>query len=170
MAMPGMSGPAEAGNPALALVLALLMAASLDTRSWRRIKLISGLLIRGLGVRVPGGAPVLTWGFIAPGHFLCVRFVPMFAPYLLACRDPVVEGLSKTGRPALVPLDHWSRPPLRKPGAGLEHLFRCRLPESTSGADYVSRRAEQVPLVAGDVAEHSDAAVRFRQRGGKKGR
>ena len=29
--------------------------------------LSSGLLIRGFGVRVPGGAPVLTWGFVVPG-------------------------------------------------------------------------------------------------------
>jgi hypothetical protein len=29
--------------------------------------LASGLLIRGFGVQVPGGAPVLTWGFTAPG-------------------------------------------------------------------------------------------------------
>jgi hypothetical protein len=27
----------------------------------------------------------LTWGFIAPGYFLCARFVHMFAPCLLAC-------------------------------------------------------------------------------------
>jgi hypothetical protein len=38
-------------------------------RSTSKIELSSGLLIRGFGVRVPGGAPVLTWGFIAPGHF-----------------------------------------------------------------------------------------------------
>jgi hypothetical protein len=35
----------------------------------RIIKQISGLLICGFGVQVPGGAPVLTWGFIVPGHF-----------------------------------------------------------------------------------------------------
>jgi hypothetical protein len=37
----------------------------------------SGLLIRGFGVQVPGGAPVMTWGFtrsspatlVSPGHF-----------------------------------------------------------------------------------------------------
>jgi hypothetical protein len=42
---------------------------------WARL-----LLIRGFGVRVPGGAPVLTWGFFASSSFLYVRFVPMLAP------------------------------------------------------------------------------------------
>src|SRR5260370_20507685 len=60
----------------------------------------SGLLIRGFGVQVPGGAPVLTWGFTTPGHFLCVRFVHMFAPCLLACTDPAIRVLSKTAHPA----------------------------------------------------------------------
>jgi hypothetical protein len=45
----------------------------------------SGLLIRGFGVRVPGGAPVLTWCF-TPGHFLCARFVRLLAPCVLAGR------------------------------------------------------------------------------------
>jgi hypothetical protein len=54
----------------------------------------SGLLIRGFGVQVPGGAPVLTWGFIAPGRFLCVRFVRMLAPCSLVSQDRVVAGLS----------------------------------------------------------------------------
>ena len=49
--------------------------ASLDTRPERRIEQSSGLLICGFGVQVPAGAPILTWGFTAPGHFLCVRFV-----------------------------------------------------------------------------------------------
>ncbi len=29
------------------------------------------VLICGFGVRVPGGAPFLTWSFTVPGHFLC---------------------------------------------------------------------------------------------------
>ena len=33
---------------------------SLDSSSERKIEQSSGLLIRGFGVRVPGGAPVLT--------------------------------------------------------------------------------------------------------------
>ncbi len=63
----------------------------------------SRLLICGFGVQVPGGAPDppgLAWGFIAPGHFLCVRFVPMVAPWLLARTDPAIRVLSKTAYPA----------------------------------------------------------------------
>ena len=71
-----------------------------DSSSRRISEQSSGLLIRGFGVRVPGGAPVLTWGFTAPGHFLCARFVPMFAPCLHACTDPAIRGLSKTAHPA----------------------------------------------------------------------
>ena len=71
-----------------------------DSSSRRINEHRSGLLIRGFGVQVPGGAPGLTWGFIAPGHFLCVRFVPMLAPCLLACTDPAIRGLSKTAHPA----------------------------------------------------------------------
>ena len=52
----------------------------LVTQVFKKVPLSSGLLIRGFGVQVPGGAPVMTWGFIAPGHFLCVRFVPVFRP------------------------------------------------------------------------------------------
>jgi len=61
--------------------------------------------------------------------FLCARFVPMFAPCLLARTGPAIRCLSKTARPAPDPghaprhrdhwrpadvappsLDHWSRP------------------------------------------------------------
>jgi hypothetical protein len=73
------------------------------TQVFKKASLSSGLLIRGFGVQVPGGAPVLTWGFIAPGPFVCVRFVHMFAPCLLACTDPAFRGLSKTARPAPAP-------------------------------------------------------------------
>src|SRR6266516_3903575 len=37
--------------------------ALLDSSSRIRIEFRSGLLIRGFGVRVPGGAPALTWAF-----------------------------------------------------------------------------------------------------------
>jgi hypothetical protein len=59
----------------------------------------SGLLIRGFGVQVPGGAPGLTWGFTTPGPFFRVRFVHMFAPCLLGRTDPAIRGLSRTARP-----------------------------------------------------------------------
>jgi hypothetical protein len=71
-----------------------------DSSSIRISEHSSGLLIRGFGVQVPGGAPVLTWGFTAPGLFPCVRSVPMFAPCLLARTDPAIRGLSKAGHPA----------------------------------------------------------------------
>ena len=45
-----------------------------DSSSRRINEQSSGLLIRGFGVQVPGGAPVLTWGFVAPGRF----FVSVF--------------------------------------------------------------------------------------------
>src|SRR6266700_1128413 len=48
-----------------------------------------GLLIRGFGVRVPGGAPVLTWGFTRFGSPREGRFRPMFAPRLLVSPDLV---------------------------------------------------------------------------------
>jgi len=47
-----------------------------DSSSRRINEQNSGLLIRGFGVRVPGGAPVLTWGFIAPGHFHVTGLFP----------------------------------------------------------------------------------------------
>ena len=69
--------------------------ASLSTSSKRRYEQISRLLIRGFGVQVPGGAPVMTWGFIAPGLFFRVRFVPMAAPWLLARTDPAIRACQK---------------------------------------------------------------------------
>ena len=104
----------------------------------------SGLLISGLGVQVPGGAPALTWGFTAPGHFLCVRFVPVVAPWLLARTDPAIRACQKrpirrpmrgirpgTARSRMASaapssLDQWSRPSSRTPGAHPESLYRCR--------------------------------------------
>ena len=58
--------------------------------------LVSGLLIRGFGVQVPGGAPVLTWGFIKLGHL----FVSVLSSCLLGRTDPAIRRLSKTARPA----------------------------------------------------------------------
>ncbi len=49
----------------------------------------SGLLIRGFGVQVPGGAPDLTWGYPRSAWSLRACFVSMFAPRLLVSRDPV---------------------------------------------------------------------------------
>jgi acetamidase/formamidase len=38
--------------------------------------------------------------FLGVVAVLCVRFVPMAAPWLLACRDSAIRVLSKTARPA----------------------------------------------------------------------
>jgi hypothetical protein len=58
-----------------------------DSSSRRINEQSSGLLIRGFGVQVPGGAPVLTWGFINHSVFsscpVCPHVVPMLAPCLL---------------------------------------------------------------------------------------
>ena len=57
-----------------------------DSSSRRINEQSSGLLIRGFGVQVPGGAPVLTLGFTNPRSSLCVRFVPISFPCSLhAC-------------------------------------------------------------------------------------
>jgi hypothetical protein len=55
------------------------VSVSFVTKSGRIIELSSRLLIRGFGVQVPDGTPVLTWGFTAPGHF----FVSVLSPWLL---------------------------------------------------------------------------------------
>jgi len=97
--------------------------------------LSSGLLIRGFGAQVPGGVPVLTCGFIAPGHF----FVSVLSPWLLrgcsrartqqsgSCQKrPIrrpVRGHSPRnratsyGRRSPGSLDQWSRPSRRTSGA-----------------------------------------------------
>jgi hypothetical protein len=105
---------------------------SLRRQEARAVTLGRRLLIRGFGVQVPGGAPVLTWGFSAPGLFLCVRFVPMFAPRLLGRTDPAIRGLSKTVRPAP---EHTSAAcqgcaGRRRCASGL----RCRLPPDVRAA------------------------------------
>jgi hypothetical protein len=67
-----------------------------DSSSRRISEQSSGLLIRGFGVQVPGGAPVLTWGFTAPGHF----FGSVLSPWLLrGCSRARTQqsGLVKNG-------------------------------------------------------------------------
>src|SRR6266851_9695495 len=54
----------------------------------------SALLIRGFGVRVPGGAPVLTWCYSKYEWPRDSRFAAMFAPCLLVSPDLVPGGLS----------------------------------------------------------------------------
>ena len=55
-----------------------------DSSSRRINEQSSGLLIRGFGVQVPGGAPVLTWVFINPGH--------LFVSGLSSCLLHVCSG------------------------------------------------------------------------------
>src|SRR5947209_1666101 len=80
--------------------------ALLDSSSESRIECGSGLLIRGFGVQVPGGAPVLTWGFTTPGHFYMSGLSGFCsdARSLLAQRSDVGAGWA-----CLVWAD-WSRP------------------------------------------------------------
>jgi hypothetical protein len=49
----------------------------------------NGLLIRGFAVRVPGGAPALTWCYTRSGSPREGRFGAMFAPRLLVSPDLV---------------------------------------------------------------------------------
>jgi hypothetical protein len=66
--------PATGQNGSSRHVLALF-----DSSSRRINEHSSGLLIRGFGVQVPGGAPVLTWDFITSGHF----YVSVLSTWLL---------------------------------------------------------------------------------------
>ena len=84
--------PATGQNGSSRHVLALL-----DTSSSSINEQSSGLLIRGFGVQVPGGAPVLTWGFTPPGHFLFARFVPLCARRALGGREREAGRLVKLG-------------------------------------------------------------------------
>jgi DNA-binding transcriptional LysR family regulator len=58
-----------------------------------------GLLIRGFGVQVPGGALVLTWGFIAPGHF----YMPDLSRFFCPCSLPACSGVG-CWRPVVGPI------------------------------------------------------------------
>src|SRR5712691_3580771 len=72
-----------------------------ESRTKRHCQALSGsrrtrnsrLLIRGFGVRVPGGAPVLTWVFTRFGSPREGRFRPMFAPRLLVSPDLVPRAV-----------------------------------------------------------------------------
>ena len=85
-----------------------------DSSSRRINEQSSGLLIRGFGVQVPGGAPGLTWGFTAPGHFLCARFVPIFRACWLRARSRVPGQLRRSCHFSR----NWSGPLV---GTGLDH-------------------------------------------------
>jgi hypothetical protein len=82
---------------------------SFDSSSRRISEQSSGLLIRGFGVQVPGGAPVLAWGFIVPGHFfvsvlsLCLLHVCSGARIQLsgACQKRAVRCLTRGHSPRI---------------------------------------------------------------------
>ena len=63
-----------------------------DSSSRRINEQSSGLLIRGFGVQVPGGAPILTWGFT-----LQVVLLSELGPWWVQCGTSVV---TRTGLPA----------------------------------------------------------------------
>jgi hypothetical protein len=71
-----------------------------DSSSRRINEQSSGLLIRRFGVQVPGGAPVLTWGFIKSRSSPRARFVPILIPCSLRACSAVgwwaCGSLSKT--------------------------------------------------------------------------
>jgi len=65
------------------------VSSSSDSSSEGIIELSSRLLICGFGVQVPGGAPILTWGYTRSGASRDGRFRVMFAPRLLGSPDLV---------------------------------------------------------------------------------
>jgi hypothetical protein len=93
-------GPAGRGThvtSARGVAVQLRMSQHSRDSSFQKSASEQRILIRGFGVQVPGGAPGLTWGFTTPGHFLCVRFVHMFAPCLLGGRERGAGRLVKNG-------------------------------------------------------------------------
>jgi hypothetical protein len=58
-----------------------------------KIEQSSGLLIRGFGVQVPGGAPALAWYFYRTFTLVGDHFRARFAPRLLVSLDLVVPGM-----------------------------------------------------------------------------
>jgi hypothetical protein len=103
--------PAAGQNGSSRHVLSLL-----DSSSKRINEQSSGLLIRGFGVQVPGGAPVMTWGFIVPGHF----YAPGLPGFSVArstivthCDDSSPESRSRDVPQLTAPPRHETRPDQR---------------------------------------------------------
>jgi len=102
--------------------------------------LSSGLLIRGFGVQVPGGAPVLTWGFYCTFTLVNSRFRAMFAPRLLVSPNLVVGGVSTVAASALadgrLAIQPCGRRPRSAPSDGVtqrETRWYTRLPGTRQG-------------------------------------
>jgi hypothetical protein len=70
----------------------LVLDETIDGMTEAPVSHLPGLLTRGFGVRVPGGAPVLTWGYIRPRSFCLGRFRPVVAPWLLVSLDLVARN------------------------------------------------------------------------------
>jgi hypothetical protein len=159
------------------------------TQVFQNVHLSSGLLIRGFGVQVPGGAPVVTWGFITPGHFLCARFLPVVAPWLLARTPPAIRicqngpsGARGGGiRPGAAPsrtagaapgsLDQWSRPITQEPGTHPEppmpmssHSVRPAGNRHSRGGYFASADASSTPATCQGCAGQRQGASRWRCR------
>jgi hypothetical protein len=113
-----------------------------DSSSRRINEQISGLLICGFGVQVPGDAPVLTWGLYKSQVIswcpVCHHSVPLLAPCLLGGRTVGLRQFVKNGG---IGLDQSSEAfrcsyagrqphePLRRPSA----VHMC--PGESEGAD-----------------------------------
>jgi hypothetical protein len=67
-----------------------------DSSSRRINEHSSGLLIRGFGVQVPGGALVVTWGYTTPGH--C--YVPGLSRFPGRARSVLARRSDVAGAPA----------------------------------------------------------------------
>src|SRR6266702_31808 len=89
------------------------------------------LLIRGFGVQVPGGAPVLTWRFYHLFTLVDGRFRVMFAPRLLVSPDIVDHGARTPGE---APTDGCTQRDIWRKGAG-----RALAAGAAPGNDRMSR-------------------------------
>ena len=113
-------------------VLALLSISS------RRItKHSSGLLIRGFGVQVPGGAPVLTWGFINPG----LPFTPGLSPFCSRARSVLARRSDGGPTVACQKPRNWSRPVIGSPSGAVTQGDNRRNPSVVQAAVRCSAEA-----------------------------
>jgi hypothetical protein len=76
------------------------------TQVFKKLPLSSGLLIRGFGVQVPGGAPVLTWCFMNHRSSLRARL----HPFCSGARSVLVRRSDGGLRPLVKERSNWSRP------------------------------------------------------------
>ncbi len=129
-----------------------------DNSSKRINKQRSGLLIRGFGVQVPGGAPGLTWGFITPGHFYMSVLSPCLLRVCSRARTPQSGTCQKRPirRPGAAPgsLDQWSRPHTQGPRVHPE----SPIPIPSRSVQPAGKRHSQGGYVAGAGTRSTSAA------------